>query len=467
MERKLAAILAADVVGYSALMERDEKGTFERLQKVRKEVFEPEIERFGGHVFKLMGDGLLAEFESVVGAVECAVALQQSIAERNRDMATKERLDFRIGINIGDDIVEGSDRYGEGVNIAARLQQLAEPGGICLSRTVIDHLGNKLPIAIEAMGEHRLKNIARPIEVYRVRLRDGDAAKPTTKPVRTIAGSSRMAAASAILLVAVGGLAWLGPWGKAPEPTSAASSVVVGAEPSLVVLPFQSLSDDKNQAYLAEGITDDLTTALARIPGLFVISHNSALPYRIKVEPTLIAEELGISYILEGSIRRGGDDATRINAQLIHAPTGRHIWAERFDGAWGDIFGLQDQVVSSVASALALRLVGGSRIAEVPGGTRNATAYNYYLQGYELNYADSPAKAAEAYRQAVALDPGFGLAWAELAWVYWSAAGDNAAQAALGAGSEEAEKRPSSTFYQLIGCSAFLSAIIRRRDISR
>jgi TolB-like protein/class 3 adenylate cyclase len=463
MDRKLAAILAADVVGYSAQMERDERGTFARLKAHRTEIFEPEIQKHQGRIFKLMGDGLLAEFGSVVDAVECALAVQRELGQRNVELAANERIELRIGINLGDVIVEGLDRYGEGVNIAARLEQLAVAGGICLSRTVVDHLGNKLPISIEAMGKHQVKNIAKPVEVYRVRLEGtGSLRGPAPHAKKWFRGRQTLAMVAALVLIIFGALAWLGPWSLATDQSVATGPTVDDPRPSLVVLPFDSLSDDKHQAYLAEGITEDLTTALARVPGLFVISRNSASDYKDKeITPAQFAKELGVRYFLEGSIRRAGDEM-RINAQLIDAATSGHLWAERFDGAWDDVFKLQDQVVGNVATALKLRLVDGPRLAKTPGSTANPTAYDLYLRGLELNYTVFPAEAAAFYSQATALDPNFGMAWAELAWVYWASAGEDKAQQALGAATyeetvsklkgfmSEAEKNPSSTYYQLM-----------------
>lgn len=264
-------------------------------------------------------------------------------------------------------------------------------------------------------------------------------------------------------LVLAGAGAWFALGTRPPVPIAPpAPPAMADARPSLVVLPFANLSDDKEQGYLADGITEDLTTALARIPSLFVISRNSAFAYKDRTVPSSeVADELGVRYILEGSIRRAGDDM-RINAQLIDAANGGHIWAERFDGAWVDVFELQDQVVDSVASALELRLVAGPRMAGSPGGTDNAAAYDLYLRGFEINYATSPGDAAALLRQAVAIDPEFGQAWAELAWVYWSAAGVDEAQAAIGTASyqetlvqlkellKEAEKHPSSNYYRLM-----------------
>ena len=407
MDRKLAAILAADVVGYSALMERDEAGTHRRLVAGRKELFEPEIARHHGRIFKLMGDGLLAEFGSVVDAVECAVGLQRGLAERNAAVADDQRIQVRIGINLGEVIVEGEDRYGEGVNIAARLEQLAEPGGIWVSAKVAREVEKKLAFGFEAMGEQRVKNIAEPVAAYRVRL-DG----PPTRPPR-LARPSRLrlaAAAVAILLLAGGAVTWF-TWTPAPEAVVATEPAVAKVKPSLVVLPFANLSDDKEQGYLADGITEDLTTELARIPGLFVISRNAAFTYKGKaVQPAQIAKELGVRYILEGSTRRAGEDM-RLNAQLIDAETGGHVWAERFDGQWADVFALQDKVVGSIAGALKLRLISGQGKSDIAGGTANPAAYDAYLRGLEIylrnNTPEEFAQAADYFQRGPGARSGF------------------------------------------------------------
>ena len=365
MHRKLAAILAADVVGYSAHMERDERGTHERLKVCRQEIFEPEISRFRGRIFKLMGDGILAEFNSVVEAVECAVAVQKAMAKRNRRAASHKRIDLRIGINLGDVIVEGKDRHGEGVNIAARLEQLALPGGICVSQTVIDHLSNKLPIGFEAMGELQLKNIAKPIVVYCAKL---DRARLKRLMPAAIPRGSWVAASTALIFLAAGS------WYALRSPAVTGVELLTDAKPSIVVLPFAQLSDGNEQGYLADGITEDLTTELARVPDLFVISRNTAFTYKGKaVRPTQIRKELRVRYLLEGSIRRVGNDM-RINAQLIDTETGGHLWAERFDGQWEDVFALQDKVVANVAGALKLRLVTDGGKAKIAGGTDNPAA---------------------------------------------------------------------------------------------
>ena len=461
MDRKLSAILAADVVGYSAQMERDEAGTFERLRAGRKELFEPEIARHHGNIFKLMGDGMLAEFGSVVDAVECAVSLQRGLSERNASVPEAERIQVRIGINLGEVIVEGEDRYGDGVNIAARLQQLAAPGGICVSGKVAREVDKKLAFGFEPMGEQKVKNISKPVQAYRV-LIDSAGAGKTVEAYRYLR-TWHVAAAAGVLILAFGLAAtWWRPWESAALPGTPTPNAAVDTRPSLVVLPFDNLSDDKEQEYLANGFTEDLTTELARLPGLFVVSRNAAFAYKDKeTNPTEIAAALGVRYLLEGSIRRVGDDM-RINAQLIDGSSSGHLWAERFDGRWSDVFALQDKVVSSIAEALKLRLVGGAP-AERAGGTDNPAAYDAYLKGMDIyNRTNTPEEFAEAvkhFEQAVQLDPNFGVAFAQLAWAYWEADITRAVimglsiEAAYGKVFETlklASRHPSPGYYQLI-----------------
>jgi adenylate cyclase len=461
MDRKLAAILAADVVGYSALMEHDEAGTFERLKALRRIMLEPLVKEHHGRIFKMMGDGFLVEFASVVDAVACAAALQKGLHGHNEQVPEEERIILRIGVNLGDVIVEGKDRHGEGVNIAARLEQLAEPGGICVSQPVIDQLSNKLPLVFDDIGEHRVKNIEKPIHAYRAKL-EGMPVKRRQFPTAR-SGLPLMAAVVAGLAVMAGGAAFW--FNKATPPTVTAATprpVVADDRPSLVVLPFDNLSDDKEQGYLADGLTEDLTTELARVPGLFVISRNAAFTYKGKaVQPAQIAKELGVRYILEGSTRRAGEDM-RLNAQLIDAETGGHVWAERFDGQWADVFALQDKLVGSIAGALKLRLVTSHGKADVAGGTDNPDAYEAYLRGLQLQDSGSPGDWAEAvgnFKQALALDPVFGMAAAKLGWMYVSAQSVKSKQQALGLSGEQARaakrtffevaaRNPSATYYQ-------------------
>jgi TolB-like protein/class 3 adenylate cyclase len=424
MERRLAAILAADVVGYSRLMEADEAGTFARLRAHRKELVEPAIAAHRGRVFKLMGDGLLAEFASVVDAVECAVALQRGMAERNAAAPADHRIEFRIGVNLGDVIVEKdeagtTDIHGDGVNLAARLQQLAEPGGVCVSQTVVNHVGNKVAVGFDYVGEQRVKNIAQPVRVYRV-LTDG-AAPVRKTPWRKWRWPA--AAAALALVLAAGIVAWLRPW---EQPTFEAAAVERMAlplpdKPSIVVLPFANMSGSADDEYFADGMTEDLTTDLSRLSGLFVISRNTAFTYKGKaVKPAQVAEELGVRYILEGSVRRGGEEV-RINAQLIDALSGGHVWADRYDGSLADVFALQDKVTNAIVDALALRLANAEQLIAAQSDTSVPAAHDAYLRGlehYRRTTADDYAKAIPYLEEAVRLDADYGRAYGTLAMLY-------------------------------------------------
>ena len=465
MERHLAAVLIADVVGYSRLSQTDEEGTRARFQTDLKEIFEPTIAEHHGRLVKTMGDGILVEFHSVVDALRCAVQIQQQKAKRNALAPPAQRLDFRIGVNLGDIIVEGEDIHGDGVNVADRIQALAEPGGVAISGTAYDHVKSKLPIGYASMGEQMVKGIAEPIRVYRVVL-DAAAAGKTTE-ARKNRRSWRVPAAAAtviVLLLLAGAAAWWQPWRMGGEQPNLRNVVAADTRPSLVVLPFDNLSDDKQQGYLADGITEDLTTELARLPGLFVVSRNAAFAYKNKtLQPVQIATELKARYLLEGSIRRIGDEM-RINAQLIDATTNGHIWAERFDGVWNEVFELQDKMVGEVAMALKLRLVSGKQAAHIAGGTTNAAAYEAYLRGRELEFRERPEDWVDAikhYEQALALDPKFGVAAAALAWMYREAQWTGARSKELGLSIEEARnkanayfteaaKNPSAAYYRIL-----------------
>jgi class 3 adenylate cyclase/TolB-like protein/tetratricopeptide (TPR) repeat protein len=349
MDRRLAAILAADVVGYSRLMERDEAETYRRMRTHRMDLFEPEIAAHHGRVFKLMGDGLLAEFGSVVDAVECAFAIQRGMAERNSGLPSEQRMDLRIGITLGDVIVDGDDRHGEGVNIAARLQQLAKPGGIAISRTVLDHVKHKLSLDVEKLGARHLKNITEPVDVYLLApetTADGVRAPPLPLP----RGRRRAWAAVAafVLLFGLGGAAAY--WHLNPGEAQPVHRL------SIVVLPLSNLGNDREDEYFAEGITNDLTADLSRIAGSFVIAPSSARTYKgVELDPKRIGRELGVRYILDGSLRRT-EDRVRINAQLIDTGTGAAIWSDRFDGDWTRSTQLQDIITGRLARRLDLEL---------------------------------------------------------------------------------------------------------------
>jgi adenylate cyclase len=461
MERRLAAILAADVVGYSALMERDEAGTFARLKARRKELFEPEVKRHHGRIFKLMGDGLLAEFGSVIDAVECAVAMQRGLAERNASVNEAERIDVRIGVNLGEVIVEGNDRYGEGVNIAARLEQLAKPGDVYVSGKVAKEVEKKLAFGFVPMGEQKVKNLAEPVAVYRVKF-EGAVSSPSGRlEMRRPGwqtGSRRKLLLSAVLLVIAA--AGIGVWFKPLGPTFK-PDLPLPDKPSMAVLPFTNMSANPEQDYFADGMTDNLITDLSQISGLFVIARNSTFAYKGKtVNPQLVASELGVRYVLEGSIQRSGD-AVRINAQLIDATTNGHVWADRYDGSMADIFALQDKVTHSIATALAVSLTGQEEMLLTQQETKVPGAYDAFLRGWEHYRRTTPEDFAQAipyFEEAIRLDPEFGRAYAALALVYalsyewkWlSSLGITSLEAWQRAQHylSEAEKRPTSTSYQ-------------------
>ena len=369
--RRLAAILAADVAGYSRLMGADEDGTHERLRAHQRELIEPKIAEHHGRIVKTTGDGMLAEFASVVDAVRCAAELQRAVIDREADMPEDRRIRFRIGINLGDVIVEDEDIFGDGVNVAARLEALSEPGGICISRMVRDQIRDKLPYAFEDLGEQSVKNIARPVRVYA--LRPEAVAEPPAPSVPAAPPVAQPAVAPRL---------------------------------SIVVLPFANLSNDPEQQYFADGITEDLTTDLSCIPDMLVISRNTAFTYQGKrVETKQIGRELAVRYVLEGSVRRS-DQQVRINAQLIDAERDTHVWAERFNGDTSGLFALQDEITSRIAITLSRELVR----VEAARSTQHPDALDYILRGRASfakprsrnNYADR----IDLFGRALALDPG-------------------------------------------------------------
>jgi adenylate cyclase len=373
--RRLAAILVADVVGYSRLMEADETGTLAALKERRKAILAPTVRAHGGRVVKFMGDAVLVEFASAVKAVEAALELQGKMAEANVSMAQDRGILLRIGINLGDVIGEGADIYGDGVNIAARLEALAQPGGICLSDKVQKEVSGKLPVAFDDLGERQLKNIAAPVRVFTVR-----------------AGSSGHAVRI--------------------DNTSRPD------KPSIVVLPFENMSGDIEQNYFSEGISEDIITDLSKISGLFVIARNSAFTYKgrpVKVQE--VSRELGVRYVLEGGVRKAGN-RLRITAQLIDGHTGGHVWAERYDRDLTDIFAVQDEVTQKIVAALAVKLSGEERRRLETHGTEVVGAYDYLLRGrHEIQVFTKAANtdARHAFEQAIALDRKFSSAVACLA----------------------------------------------------
>jgi adenylate cyclase len=368
--RRLTTILAADVASYSRLMGADEEGTHERLKAHLWQLVDPKIKEHHGRIVKNTGDGLLVEFSSVVDAVRCAVEVQRGMIDREPEV-TEGRIKFRIGINLGDIIFEDTDIFGDGVNVAARLESLADPGGICISRTVRDQIRDKLPYPFEDTGEQSVKNIARPVRVYALRP-EAVAALPVSSV----------------------------------SPTTSISPPVVAPRLSIVVLPFTNLSNDPEQQYFADGITEDLTADLSRISGSFVISRNTAFTYRNKpVDTKQIGRELGVRYLLEGSVRRSGNQL-RVTAQLIDAQSDAHLWAERFDRNTSDLFALQNEITSRIAVALDLELIG----AEAARPTENPDALDYILRGRAANAeppsADKYAETISLFERALARDPG-------------------------------------------------------------
>jgi TolB-like protein/class 3 adenylate cyclase/Tfp pilus assembly protein PilF len=403
VERKLAVIFAADVAEYSRLMGQDEVGTLRRLQAYRA-ILDPLIAAHHGRIFNTAGDSVMADFASPVDAVECAVAFQQEIAQANAARPLGEQMRFRIGVHLGDVIVEGGNLFGDGVNIAARLEALAEPGGICLSSAVRDQIGTRLPVAFIPLGEQRVKNIAEPVRAFKVGGAPSSAAGATRVPSRVLG-----AAVAATILIAAGGGGWWLWSGRHAGPE--ASAVPLPTQPlsaprlSMVVLPFANLSSDPQQEYLADGITEDLTTDLSRIQGSVVIARNTAFTYKGKsIDAKQIGRELGVRYVLEGSVQRSGSQV-RINAQLVDAETGAHLWAERFDRDAGDLFALQNEITARIARALQVQLP----IAEARRPTDHPDALDFILRGRAVLQKpiskENSAEAAALFEKALALDP--------------------------------------------------------------
>ena len=379
-QRRLAAILAADVVGYSRLMGADEVGTLAALKTRRRDVFQPAIARHRGRIVKVMGDGVLVEFASAVDAVECAVVLQEGMQSANEGLPEDRRIVLRIGINLGDVMVEGSDLYGDGVNIAARLEALAEPGSVFVSGKVRQEIANKLGLKFDDLGEKNLRNIAETVRVYRVSV--------SANPAGVIVGGT-----------------------------------VEGSKPSVAVLPFTNMSGDPAQEYFADGLAEDLITDLSKVTGLLVIARHSSFAYKGRsVDVRSIARDLGVRYVIEGSVRRASD-RLRINAQLIDASDGSHIWADRFDRDLADVFLVQDEVVSKIVGALAEKLPSARSLPK--RRAVNLEAYDLFIRGRSFATLVQDAKAARPLlSKAIELDPGFAEAHAWLAmthlvgWIY-------------------------------------------------
>jgi len=419
--RKLSGILSADAVGYSRLMEEDEASTILTLAD-SKELMANLIQQYRGRVVDAPGDNLLAEFSSVVDATECAVKIQQELKSKNAELPDNHRMEFRIGINLGDVVEEADHIYGNGVNIAARLEGLAEPGGICISRTAYDHVKNKLMLGYKYLGEHRVKNIAEPVRVYRV-LMEPEAVGQVIGEKRFLGSISRKAAILVIisLMIIAGGL--IG-WNlylqqlKKLEPASLEKMAYpLPDKPSIAVLPFDNLSDDPDQEYFSDGMTEEIITALSKLPRLFVIASNSTFIYKGKpVKIQQVSEELGVRYVLEGSVRKD-ENRVRITAQLIDAVKGHHLWAERYDREMKDTFALQDEITMKMLTALEVNLSEGEQAVMMAKGTHNLEAYLKVLQSTfyrrRLNVEDN-VKARRLAEEAISLDPDYAVAYTTL-----------------------------------------------------
>src|SRR6266536_2530140 len=377
MERRLTAILAADVVGYSRLMGANESGTLAALDALRTDLVNPKLSEHQGRIVKLTGDGMLVEFPSVVNAVACATDIQRGIRKRNAGVPKDHRIEFRIGVNVGDVIVQGEDIFGDGVNVAARLESIATPGGITISGPARDHLGNRLDLAFEDMGEQTLKNIERPVRVYRVIL---------------------------------------------DRATAQAKGMPDGAQqlekPSIAILPFNNMSGDPEQEYFSDGITEDIITDLSKVSGLFVVARNTAFTYKGKhVDVQEVAKRFGVNFILEGSVRKAGA-RVRVTGQLINGKDNGHVWADRYDRDLTDIFAIQDEITHAIVEQLKVKLLPQEKksIGQTP--TDNVEAYTYYLRGREFLHRHSKSYyqlARRMFAKAVELDPAYARAYAGIA----------------------------------------------------
>lgn len=388
--RKLAAIISADVKGYSLLMRDDEEATIRTITTYRKAIANL-IQQYRGRLVDATGDNFLSEFTSVVDAVNCAVQIQRELSERNAELPENRRMQFRIGINLGD-VVEEEDRiYGDGVNIAARVEALADGGGICITRSVYDQVKKRLPLGFEYLGEHSVKNIEEPVRVYRVLMKTEDVGKIIGEKIVT--------------------------------PKQRKMAFPLPDRPSIAVLPFANMSKDPEQEYFADGISEDLITDLSKIPDLLVISRLSSFTYKGKnIKVQQIAEELGALYVIEGSVRKA-KNRVRINAQLIDAASGHQLWADRYDGDMNDIFALQDKITRKIAASLAVKLTKDDQDRLPQKGTNNLEAYEAYLQGSTIAYSSryDPEKFAESlpwFEKAIELDPNYNRAYAALAETY-------------------------------------------------
>jgi TolB-like protein/class 3 adenylate cyclase len=416
--------MSSDVVGYSKLMGDDEAATVKTLEAY-KSVMSALIDQHRGRVIDSPGDNMLSEFASVVDAVQCAVAIQKELNSRNAELPENRKMLFRIGINLGDVIQEEDRIYGDGVNIAARLEALADPGGICVSKTAFDHIETKLPLGYEFLGEQEVKNIAKPVGAYRVlmeprvtvaEVRESEPMVPFWRRKAIISG------AIAIFFLIVGTTIW----NNLTSPPIETASVEKMAfslpeKPSIAVLPFDNLSGDPEQEYFSDGLTDEIIAVLSKVPKLFVIARNSTFTYKGKpVKVQQVSEELGVRYVLEGSVKKAGD-RIRITAQLIDALSGHHLWAEQYDRNLDDIFAVQDEITKSIITAMQVKLTVGEQARSAARGTNNLEAYLKYLQANEYiqqGNIESYALAKQLAEQAISLDPEYAAAYGVLSQLH-------------------------------------------------
>ena len=429
VKRKLRAILSADVQGYSRLMGDDEVATVKTITEYR-ETLASLVNQYNGRVVDSPGDNVLAEFGSVVDAVQCAVEIQNVLRAKNEDLPENRRMVFRIGVNLGDIIQEDDRIYGDGVNIAARIESLADGGGICVSGTAYDHIKNKLALGYNFIGEHAVKNISDPVRVYKVPMDPKDVGKKRAgKPWKKIA----IAAAVLLILGAAAAAIWNFYPSPAPTPTEAPSKktsspespdkqVALSDKPSIAVLPFANISGDPKEDYLSDGITEQIIMALSKTPRMLVIARNSVFTYKGKpVKVQQVSEELGVRYVLEGSVQKSGDKL-RITAQLIDARTGNHLWSERYDRDLKDLFDLQDDITKNVITALQVELTVGQGASILSKGTKNLEAYLKMMKGrhYHLRFnKDDNETSRRLFEETIALDPNYAIAYVFLAWTYY------------------------------------------------
>jgi len=420
-KRKLSAVLSADVKGYSRLMGQDEAGTVNRLKEYRA-LMTGLIQQYRGRVVDSPGDNILAEFASAVDATECAAKIQQELKNRNAEVPDGSKMEFRIGINLGDVIEDGERIYGDGVNIAARIESMAETGGICVSGTIYDQVKNKLNLGYENLGEHRAKNIAEPVRIYRVLTEPEDVGKVTGEKRKS---KRRITLAAVIVLIAVlgGTLGWFY-YVRQPTKHEPASpdrmAFPLPDKPSIALLPFDNLSKEPNQEYIADGLTENIIAALSNISEMFVIAGNSTFFYKDKpVKIQQVSEELGVRYVLRGSVQKS-EDNLRITAQLIDATTGYPLWVERYDRQLKDLFALQDEITLKIISALSVKLTEGEQAA-IRRTTENFEAWGYCVKGiglFEHFSKEDNSQAREYLEKAVMIDPEYAFAWTMLAWVH-------------------------------------------------